>query len=153
MLAQCNHFARIYRHAYNLLSNHGSSDIINDNNDPTEINTPYIAISPSMRMCLIEGDYRRTQNLPTMEEVTAIIPIEYNDRGFCDVVLTLRGSSRNDCLRQALSLSNTFNVSARFMLYTCQPIICFYSRMELTDGIEIYASFPLPIPHDHRAPI
>jgi hypothetical protein len=47
MLAQCNPFARVYRHAHEILSNHESDS----NNDQTETNTPYIVISPS-RECV-----------------------------------------------------------------------------------------------------
>lgn len=48
-----------------------------------------------MRMRLIEGGDRRTQNLPTTEEVAAIIPTEYSDRSFRDIVLTLRSAANN----------------------------------------------------------
>ncbi|ORE00884.1 hypothetical protein BCV72DRAFT_180820, partial [Rhizopus microsporus var. microsporus] len=93
MLAQCNPFARIYRHAHEILSNHESSNTVSDGNDHTEVSAPYIIISPSMRMRLIEGSDRRTHNLPTMEEIAAVIPIEYSDRSFRDIVLTLRSNS------------------------------------------------------------
>ena len=103
MLAQCNPFARIYCHAYKILSNHESFSINSEkrssNNGSTESGSPYIIISSSMRIRLIEGDDRRAQDLPTMEKVVAVIQIEYNDRGFCNIVLTLRSSSRNDSLR------------------------------------------------------
>ena len=89
ILDQCNPFARVYRHAHEILSNHEN-----------EANVPYIVISPFMRTRLIEGGDRRVQNLPTMEEVSAVILIEYSDRSFRDIVLTLRSSSRNDSLHQ-----------------------------------------------------
>ena len=75
MLAQCNTFARVYRHTYEVLSNHESSNIISDGNDQRETDAPYIIISPLMRMHLIEGDDRRTHNLLTMEEVAAVIVV------------------------------------------------------------------------------
>ena len=103
VLAQCNPFARIYCHAYKILSNHESFSINSEkrssNNGSTESGSPYIIISSSMRMHLIEGGDRRAQDLPTMEKVVAVIQIEYNDRGFCNIVLTLISSSRNDSLR------------------------------------------------------
>ncbi|PHZ16687.1 uncharacterized protein RHIMIDRAFT_196960, partial [Rhizopus microsporus ATCC 52813] len=102
MLAQCNPFARVYRHAHEILSNHESDS---NNNDQTETNAPYIVISPSMRMRLIEGGDRHIQNLPTMEEVAAVIPIEYSDRSFRDIVLTLRG---NNSLRQNTGFEQHF---------------------------------------------
>jgi hypothetical protein len=46
-------------------------------------------------MRLIEGSDRRTQNLPTTEEAAAIIPTEYDDRSFRDIVLTLRRAVNN----------------------------------------------------------
>ncbi|KAG1233505.1 hypothetical protein G6F68_003519 [Rhizopus microsporus] len=101
MLVQCNPFASVYRHAHEILSNHENDS----NNDQTETNAPYIVISPSMGMRLIEGGDRRFQNLPTMEEVAAVIPIEYSDRSFRDIVLTLRG---NDSLRQNIGFEQHF---------------------------------------------
>ncbi|CEG74052.1 hypothetical protein RMATCC62417_09322 [Rhizopus microsporus] len=59
-------------------------------------------------MHLIEEDDKRTHSLPTMEEVAAIIPIEYIDRIFRDIVLTLRSSSRNDSLRQGHDFEQSF---------------------------------------------
>ena len=104
LLSQWNPFARIYRHAYEILSNRESSRINREDransNGSTESGSSYIVISSSMRMHLIKGDDKRTHNLPTMEEVAVAIPIEYIDRNFRDIVLTLRSSSRNDSLRQ-----------------------------------------------------
>ncbi|CEI92111.1 hypothetical protein G6F70_000773 [Rhizopus microsporus] len=89
MLSQCNPFASVYRHAHEILSSHENDS----NNDQTETIVPHIVISPSMRMRLIEGSDRRTHNLPIMEEIAAVIPIEYSDRGYRDIVLTLRGNN------------------------------------------------------------
>ncbi|PHZ13217.1 uncharacterized protein RHIMIDRAFT_306210 [Rhizopus microsporus ATCC 52813] len=105
MLAQCNPFARIYRHAHEILSNHESSNTVSDGNNQREVSAPYIIISPSMRMCLIEGSDRHTHNLPKMEEIAAVIPIEYSDRGFRDIVLTLRS---NSSLRQNTGFEQHF---------------------------------------------
>ncbi|CEG72551.1 hypothetical protein RMATCC62417_08094 [Rhizopus microsporus] len=93
MLAQCNPSARVYRHAHEVLSNYENINTVSDGNNQREDSAPYIIISPSMRMCLIEGSDRCTHNLPTMEEISAVIPIEYNDKGFRDIVLTLRSNS------------------------------------------------------------
>jgi hypothetical protein len=115
MLAQCNSFASVYRHAHEILSNHESDS----NNDQTETNTPYIVISHSMRMRLIEGGDRRIQNLPTMEEVTAVILIEYSDKSFRLIVLTLKCSNRNDRLRQGHDFEQDFQLIGQHMLHTC----------------------------------
>ncbi|CEJ01725.1 hypothetical protein RMCBS344292_15746 [Rhizopus microsporus] len=113
MLAQYNPFASVYRHAHEILSNHE----VDSNNYQTETNAPYIVISPSMRMRLIEGGDRRIQNLPTMEEVAAIIPIEYRDRSFRDTVLTLRS---NNNLRQNIGFEQRFQrISQTHAAYVC----------------------------------
>ena len=78
MLAQCNPFARVYRHAHEILSNHESNNTVSGGNDQRENSAPYIIISPLMRMRSIERSDRRTYYLPTMEE--------YNGRGFRDIV-------------------------------------------------------------------
>ncbi|CEI97882.1 hypothetical protein RMCBS344292_12006 [Rhizopus microsporus] len=122
MLAQCNPFASVYRHTHEILSNHETDS----NNYQTETNTPYIVISPSMRMRLIEGGDRRIQNLPTMEEVTAVIPIKYSDRNFRDIVFTLRS---NNSLRHNIGFEQHFQrISQTHAAYVC------------TDGV-------LPFPH------
>ncbi|KAG1176723.1 hypothetical protein G6F70_003091 [Rhizopus microsporus] len=95
MLAQCNLFARVYRYAHEVLSNHGSSNAVSYGNDQREDSAPYIIISPSMRVRLIEGSDRRTHNLPTMEEIVAATPVEYSDRGFRNVVRTLRDNNKS----------------------------------------------------------
>ncbi|CEI97782.1 hypothetical protein RMCBS344292_11908 [Rhizopus microsporus] len=63
VLAQYSPFARIYRHVYEVLDNHESPSINSDdkvnNSESTESEPPYIIISPSMRMRLIEGIGRR----------------------------------------------------------------------------------------------
>jgi hypothetical protein len=56
-------------------------------------------------MRLIEGSDRRTHKLPTMEEIAAVIPIEYSDRSFRDTVLTLRSNSN---LRQNTEFEQHF---------------------------------------------
>ncbi|CEI93607.1 Putative Transcriptional factor B3 [Rhizopus microsporus] len=105
MLSHCNPFSRIYLHAHEILSRNEDrstdGDLSNNINDHNESNnSPYIIISPSMRMRLIEGSDRRTQNLLTTEEIAAVIPIEYSDRNFRDTILTLRRRDRNDNIRQ-----------------------------------------------------
>ncbi|ORE01694.1 hypothetical protein BCV72DRAFT_320500 [Rhizopus microsporus var. microsporus] len=117
MLVQCKPFARVYRHAYEVLSNHESSNIVSNGNDQKEASAPYIIISPSMRMRLIEGGDRRIHSLPKMEEIAAVIPIEYSDRGFHDAVLTFRS---NNNLRQNTGFEQHFqrisHVHATYML-------------------------------------
>ncbi|ORE12542.1 hypothetical protein BCV71DRAFT_240043, partial [Rhizopus microsporus] len=120
MLSHCNPFSCIYRHAHEILSRNENTntggDLSNNTNDNNESNNlPYIIISPSMRMRLIEGSDRCTTNLPTMEEVAAVIPTEYSDRSFRDIVLTLRSYSN---LRQSTGFDQHFRrISHRHAAY------------------------------------
>jgi hypothetical protein len=93
MLAQCSPFVRVYRHAYEILSDHESYSINSEkrsnNNGSAKSGSSYIRISPLMRMGSIEGGDRRTHYLPTMEEVATVIPIEYSDSSSHDINLFL----------------------------------------------------------------
>jgi hypothetical protein len=109
MLSHCNPFSRIYRHAHEILSRYENTNTDGDlSSNTNESNSPYIIISPSMRMRLIEGSDRRTHNLPTMEEVAAVIPIEYSDRSFRDIIPILRTGDRNDSIRQGYDFEQHF---------------------------------------------
>ncbi|CEG67144.1 hypothetical protein RMATCC62417_03612 [Rhizopus microsporus] len=125
VLAQCNLFARIYCHAYKILSNHESFSINSEkrssNNGSTESGSPYIIISSSMRMHLIEGGDRRAQDLPTMEKVVAVIQIEYNDRGFRNIILTLRSNTIKE------SITTTVKING--MSLSCMVCILITLRM------------------------
>ncbi|CAO3676925.1 hypothetical protein G6F70_008468 [Rhizopus microsporus] len=124
MLAQCNPFARVYRHAHEILSNHESSNAVSYSNDQREDSAPYIIISPSMRMRLIEGSDRQTHNFLTMEEAAAVISIEYSDRGFRDIVLTLRSNSN---LRQNTGFEKHFQrISHTHAAYVCTNCVMIF---------------------------
>jgi hypothetical protein len=61
-------------------------------------------------MRFIKGGDRRAQDLPTMEEVTAVILIEYSDKSFRLIVLTLRSSNRNDRFHQGRDFEQDFQL-------------------------------------------
>ena len=68
-------------------------------------------------MCLIEGGDIRAQDLSKMEEVAAVTPIEYIDRNFHDVVLTLRS---NNSLCQKIGFEQHFQrISQTHAAYMC----------------------------------
>ncbi|KAK4519555.1 uncharacterized protein ATC70_009791 [Mucor velutinosus] len=83
-----NPFVRIYKHAHEILDaeeerqaqGHVSEDA-------------YIRLDPQIRLELIVGEDRRTQNLPTVNEIAAIIPNEYADSSFRDILVIYRNSS------------------------------------------------------------
>jgi hypothetical protein len=46
--------------------------------------TPFVRIFPSSRIDLVAGADRRTENLPTSNEIAGIIPYEYSEVSFRD---------------------------------------------------------------------
>jgi hypothetical protein len=71
-------------------------------------------------MRLIEGGDRRIQDFPTMEEVTAVILIEYSDKGFRLIVLALRSSNRNDRFRRGRDFEQYFQLIGQTRaIYVC----------------------------------
>ncbi|ORE12654.1 hypothetical protein BCV71DRAFT_190687, partial [Rhizopus microsporus] len=94
------------------------------NNDQTETIAPHIVISPSMRMHLIKGSDRHTYNLLIMEEIATVIPIEYSDKGYCDIVLTLRG---NNSLCQNIGFEQRFQrISQTHAAYVCTNFVLIF---------------------------
>jgi hypothetical protein len=54
-----------------------------------------VLLNPQLRLIVESGADRRRHNLPTSNEVAAIIPDEYGDAGFRDIVLAHRNSDAN----------------------------------------------------------
>ncbi|KAI8983439.1 hypothetical protein BDB01DRAFT_860101 [Pilobolus umbonatus] len=64
-----------------------------------ECNNPFARLyqhAPEMKINLIVGSDRRTQNLPTANEIATIIPNEYAERSVRDIVITYRGNTDNE---------------------------------------------------------
>ncbi|CEG81586.1 hypothetical protein RMATCC62417_15771 [Rhizopus microsporus] len=75
-------------------------------------------------MRLIEGGDRRIQNLPTMEEVAAVIPVEYSDRSFRGIVLILRSNSN---LRQNTAFEQHFQrISQTYTACVCTNYVLLF---------------------------
>ena len=78
-------------------------------------------------MYLIERVVRRTHNLTTMEEVVAVIPIEFIDRNFCNIILTLRSNGRNDSLHQGHDFEQYFqHISQTHTAYVCTNYVLMF---------------------------
>ncbi|CAO0796173.1 unnamed protein product [Mucor circinelloides] len=85
----CNNpFVQIYKHAHGVLSEE-------EQHQTSTSNDTYIRLSPRMKMELAAGQDRRTYNLPTANEIAAVIPNEYSDRSFRDTLITYRNNSSN----------------------------------------------------------
>ena len=82
ILHEVNPLVRLYQHSFELLSS--AAENTDDN--------PSVRISPALNIELISGSDRRTQNLPTSDEVAMIIPNETSSKNFRDVRIYLRNS-------------------------------------------------------------
>ena len=80
-----NPFIHIYKHAHEQLSAEHSRQTDTNEDEPF-----YVRVSPEMKMDLIVGKDSRTQNLPTVNEVAAIVPNEFSPRSFRDIIITYR---------------------------------------------------------------
>jgi hypothetical protein len=80
MFHEHNPFVMLYKSAYELLQNTTTA---------TDENS-FLRIAPSTTMELVAGSDKRTENLPTSNEVCAIIPNERSDPGFRYIRIYLR---------------------------------------------------------------
>ncbi|KAG1070303.1 hypothetical protein G6F42_026146 [Rhizopus arrhizus] len=83
-----NPFVQIYKHEHEILSEE-------EQHQTSTSNDTYIRLSPRMKMELAAGQDRQTYNLPTANEIAAVIPNEYSDRSFRDILITYRNNSSN----------------------------------------------------------
>jgi hypothetical protein len=81
MHCESNPFVMLYKTAQVLLT--ANYDEVNNSE------TPFVRIFLSLRIELAAGADRRTENLPTSNEITGIIPYEYSKVGFPDTRLFL----------------------------------------------------------------
>jgi hypothetical protein len=79
-------FVNIYQHAHEILSVEAGRQSTMD-----ESNQFHVRLNPEMKLELIVGNDRRTHNLPTANEVAIIVPNEYNECSFRDILITYRG--------------------------------------------------------------
>ncbi|SAM09603.1 hypothetical protein [Absidia glauca] len=80
MLHEKNPHVQLYKTAHELLMNTESNS--------SEV--PFVRICPSITIELVAGSDRRTENLPTSDEVAGIIPYERTAEGFRDIRIYLR---------------------------------------------------------------
>ncbi|ORE11411.1 hypothetical protein BCV72DRAFT_332249 [Rhizopus microsporus var. microsporus] len=69
-----------------------------------------------------QKDDKRIDNLSTMEEVVAVIPIVYSDRSFRDIALILRSNNRNDGLDQGHNFGQHFQPISQAELNGMKPL-------------------------------
>jgi len=82
LIHDINPYVNLYKHVKELLdSNAARSDM-----------SSYVRIAPSARIELIAGNDRRTENLPTNNEVAVVVPNETSAATFRDIRVYLRNS-------------------------------------------------------------
>jgi hypothetical protein len=82
MLHESNPFVMLYKTAHELLI--ASYDEVNNSE------SPFVRTFPSLRIELAAGADRRTENLPTSNEITGIIPYKYSEISFLDIRVYFR---------------------------------------------------------------
>jgi hypothetical protein len=102
MLHESNPFVMLYKTAHELLT--ANHDEVNNSE------TPFVRIFPSLRIELVAGFDRRTENLPTSNEITRIIPYEYSEVSFSDIRVHFRDNGHDGEL-------NYTNISQTHALY------------------------------------
>ena len=55
-----------------------------------------VVLNPQLRLVMETSTDRQRENLPRSDEIAVIIPDEYGEAGFCDIVLAKRNGNQND---------------------------------------------------------
>ena len=105
ILHEVNGLVHTYKHAHQVLS---AADQGNDD-------TLSARILPSLRIQLITGPDRRTENLPTASEVAMIIPDESSSASFRDVRIYLRNST-NEFPYTTISQNHALYMPSHYIL-------------------------------------
>lgn len=107
-----NPVVQIYKHAHEIFREE-------ELHQATTSNETYIRLSPQMKMELVVDLDRQTQNLPTVNEIAAVIPNEYSDRSFRGILII-------ETTHQVLS-TDCISKSTRLILLVCLCIMFCYS--------------------------
>jgi hypothetical protein len=87
MLHESNPFVMLYKTAHELLT--ANHDEVNNSE------TPFVRIFPSLRIELVAGADRRTENLPTSNEIAGIISYEHSAVSSRNIRIYLRDGEFN----------------------------------------------------------
>ena len=103
----CNPFINIYKTAAERIQSFAT-------NTTEEIR---VVLNPQMKLLLELGADRRRSNLPTIEEVAIIIPDEYNQAGFRDIVLAYRHPENNNTQYHNVSSNSAAYMPLHYVLF------------------------------------
>ena len=103
----CNPFINIYKTAAERIQSLAT-------NTTEEIR---VVLNPQMKLLLELGADRRQNNLPTIEEVAIIIPDEYDQAGFRDIVLAYRHPENNNNQYHTVSSNSAAYMPLHYVLF------------------------------------
>lgn len=83
-----NYYVGMYKHAHELLAEEDRRQELQNDVQPF-----HVRVSPALTMELIVGNDRRTENLPTVDEIAGIVPNETTSNNFRNIIITYRSVS------------------------------------------------------------
>ena len=107
VLYDCNPFINIYKTAAERIQSLTT-------NTTEEIR---VLLNPQMKLLLEMGADRRRSNLPTVDEVAIIIPDEYNQGGFRDIVLAYRNPEIDTNQYHTISSNSAAYMPLHYVLF------------------------------------
>ena len=107
VLHDCNPFINIYKTAAERIQSLTT-------NTTEEIR---VLLNPQMKLLLEMGADRRRSNLPTVDEVAIIIPDEYNQGGFRDIVLAYRNPEIDTNQYHTISSNSAAYMPLHYVLF------------------------------------
>jgi len=84
-----------------------------------------------MRLVFEEGADRRRENLPTSDEVIVIIPDEYSEPGFRDIVLVERGGSADQPRYNRINAAHAAYIPLHYVLLFPRGDLGWYYGLQL----------------------
>lgn len=105
MLMECNPHIQMYMCAMERLRTTSTSETI--------------LLNPQMRLVVEKGADKRRENLPTANEIGVLIPNEYTDPSFCDILLAVRepaGGPRQGLQLQRIPISHLSYMPFHYIL-------------------------------------
>ena len=82
------------------------------------------------------GADRRRENLPTSNEIAVIIPDEYGEAGFCDIVLAKRTGNQNDNF-SIINPNHASYMPLHYVLLFPQGDLGWHWGLELADARQV----------------
>ena len=95
-----------------------------------------VVLNPQLRLIMETGADRRRENLPTSDEIAVIIPDEYGEAGFRDIVLAKRTGNQNDNF-SIINPNHASYMPLHYVLLFPQGDLGWHWRLELADARQV----------------